>query len=117
MTFGQHLKNIRKKQKIGLREFCLRHGWNPCHWSQMERNILPPPNQTELHTLWATQLGLIRDTPEFTAFLESAATAASESRQNDTPTSLFPLLAIDDPYAGRSEQNMTALLNLIRKHQ
>jgi len=41
--FGTFIRVLRARQRLGLREFCLRHDHDPSNWSKLEREALPPP--------------------------------------------------------------------------
>ena len=71
--FGLFIKNLRTKQRIGLREFCSRHGHDPSNWSKIEREALPPPRSDATLRRWARQLGLKPDTEDWDAFFNCAA--------------------------------------------
>ena len=34
--FGEFIKQIRARQHLGLREFCLENGYDPSNWSKIE---------------------------------------------------------------------------------
>ena len=38
---GEFIKQIRARQRLGLREFCLKNGYDPSNWSKIEREVLP----------------------------------------------------------------------------
>jgi len=40
--FGEFIKQIRERQRLGLREFCLENGCDPSNWSKIEREVLAP---------------------------------------------------------------------------
>src|SRR5205807_10330439 len=54
----QFMKQIRERQRLGLREFCLENGYDPSNWSKIEREVLPPPRDEVTLRTWAKQLGL-----------------------------------------------------------
>jgi hypothetical protein len=71
--FGTFIKDLRIQQRIGLREFCLKHGHDPSNWSKIEREVLPPPRDEELLREWAKQLGINRGSDNWLKFFEYAA--------------------------------------------
>jgi transcriptional regulator with XRE-family HTH domain len=71
--FGDFIKQIRTRQRLGLREFCLENGHDPSNWSKIEREVLPPPRDEEALRAWARQLGLIEGTEEWLKFFDYAA--------------------------------------------
>ena len=42
--FGTFIKELRMKQRLGLREFCLKYEHDPSNWSKIEREVLSPPS-------------------------------------------------------------------------
>jgi transcriptional regulator with XRE-family HTH domain len=71
--FGTFVKELRARQRLGLREFCLEHGHDPSNWSKIEREILQPPRDEQVLRTWARQLGLKPDTDDWLKFFEYAA--------------------------------------------
>jgi transcriptional regulator with XRE-family HTH domain len=71
--FGTFIKQLRAKQRLGLREFCLEHGHDPSNWSKIEREVLQPPRDEEILRTWAKQLGLKPGTDDWLKFFEYAA--------------------------------------------
>jgi len=74
--FGTFIKELRVRQRLGLREFCLEHGHDPSNWSKIEREILQPPRDEETLRAWATQLGLMPGSDDWLKFFEYAAVDA-----------------------------------------
>lgn len=74
--FGEFIKQIRERGRLGLREFCLEHGHDPSNWSKMEREILPPPRDEDTLRKWAKQLGLIHGSDDWLKFFDYAAVDA-----------------------------------------
>ena len=74
--FGEFIKQIRARQRLGLREFCLEHGHDPSNWSKIEREVSPPPKDEETLNKWAKQLGLKLDTDDWHKFHDYAAVDA-----------------------------------------
>jgi hypothetical protein len=71
--FGEFIKEIRGRQRLGLREFCLEHGHDPSNWSKIEREVLPPPRDEEILRTWAKQLGLKQGSEDWLKFFDYAA--------------------------------------------
>lgn len=71
--FGIFVKDLRMRQRRGLREFCLEHGHDPSNWSKLEREVLPPPRDEEILREWAAQLGIKRGSDDWLKFFEYAA--------------------------------------------
>ena len=74
--FGKFIKELRAKQRLGLREFCLEYGHDPSNWSKIEREVLQPPRDEETLRAWAKQLGLKPGTEDWLKFFEYAAVDA-----------------------------------------
>jgi transcriptional regulator with XRE-family HTH domain len=74
--FGTFIKELRAKQRLGLREFCLEHGHDPSNWSKIEREVLLPPRDEETLRKWAKQLGLKEGTDDWHKFHDYAAVDA-----------------------------------------
>ena len=74
--FGTFVKELRARQRLGLREFCQHHGHDPSNWSKIEREIFAPPRDEDtLHT-WAKQLGLKQGSEDWFKFFDYAAVDA-----------------------------------------
>ena len=71
--FGEFIKQIRERQRLGLREFCLEHQHDPSNWSKIEREVLPPPRDDETLCTWAKQLGLKQGSDDGLKFFDYAA--------------------------------------------
>src|SRR4051812_30212351 len=41
ITFGEFVKGLRIRQRMGLREFCLEHGHDPSNWSKIRPPSMP----------------------------------------------------------------------------
>ena len=74
--FGTFIKELRAKQRLGLREFCLKTGYDPSNWSKIEREVSPPPKDDETLQTWAKQLNLKPDTDDWHKFFDYAAVDA-----------------------------------------
>ena len=74
--FGTFIKELRAKQRLGLREFCLEHGHDPSNWSKIEREVMPPPRDDETLRKWAKQLGVKPGTADWHKFHDYAAVDA-----------------------------------------
>ncbi len=71
--FGEFIKQIRERQRLGLREFCLQSGFDPSNWSKIEREVLPPPRAEDTLRSWARQLGLKQGSDDWLKFFDYAA--------------------------------------------
>src|SRR5258707_11572492 len=74
--FGKFIKELRARQRLGLREFCQQHGHDPSNWSKIEREVLAPPRDEETLRTWAKQLGLKPTSPDWLIFFDLAAVDA-----------------------------------------
>src|SRR3989442_1166057 len=74
--FGEYLKQIRERRRLGLREFCLEHGHDPSYWSKIERESLTPPRHEKVLREWAKQLRLKQGSEEWLKFFDYAAVDA-----------------------------------------
>jgi hypothetical protein len=74
--FGTFIKELRARQRLGLREFCLEHGHDPSNWSKIEREVHQPPRDEQILSTWARQLRLKPDTDDWLKFFEYAAVDA-----------------------------------------
>jgi hypothetical protein len=74
--FGAFIKELRARQRFGLREFCLEHGHDPSNWSKIGREVLQPPRDEETLRAWAKQLGLKPGSDDWLKFFDYAAVDA-----------------------------------------
>jgi transcriptional regulator with XRE-family HTH domain len=74
--FGTFIKQLRTRRRLGLREFCQKHGHDPSNWSKIEREVLSPPRDEETLRQWAKQLGLKEGTDDWLKFFDYAAVDA-----------------------------------------
>jgi transcriptional regulator with XRE-family HTH domain len=74
--FGTFIKELRARQRLGLREFCLEHGHDPSNWSKIEREVLPPPSDEAILRQWAKELGLKSGSDDWLKFFDYAAVDA-----------------------------------------
>jgi len=74
--FGKFIKELRARQRLGLREFCLEHGHDPSNWSKIEREVLAPPRDENTLRTWAKQLGLKPGSEDWLKFFDYAAVDA-----------------------------------------
>ena len=74
--FGTFVKELRARQRLGLREFCQEHGHDPSNWSKIEREVLAPPRDEATLRAWAKQLGLKQGSEDWLKFFDYAAVDA-----------------------------------------
>src|SRR5258708_19184876 len=71
--FGEFIKQIRERRRLGLREFCLENGYDPSNWSKIEREVLRPPRDEDTLRIWGKQLGLKQGSDDWLKFFDYAA--------------------------------------------
>lgn len=72
-TFGDFFRQLRAERRLALREFCLKHGFDPGNISKLERGLLPPPQSEEKLGEYAKALGLKEGSDEWYEFFDLAA--------------------------------------------
>jgi transcriptional regulator with XRE-family HTH domain len=73
-SFGEFFKNLRKKKRITLREFCLKASADPANISRLERGAMPPPQDTDILERYAKTLGIKTGSNDWYKFFDLAAT-------------------------------------------
>lgn len=95
MKFGEFVRELRIKNRVKLREFCLQFGHDPSNWSKIERGKLLPPTEDKTLEEWANQLGLKKGSSDWYTFFDLAAAARgeipSDIMQNEDVVSKLPL--------------------------
>ena len=76
--FGEFVRAMRKRGKIGLRQFCLALDVDPSNWSKIERRVMPPPKDPEILAKVAEILGIQRDSDEWSMLHDRAALERGE---------------------------------------
>ncbi len=76
--FGRLVKRHRLGAGLTLREFCLKHGFDPGNFSRIERGLCPPPHGRDLIERYATALGLNRGSDEWLELFDAAAADRGE---------------------------------------
>jgi transcriptional regulator with XRE-family HTH domain len=74
-TFGEYIFDLRRKNRITLREFCRITNSDPSNWSKVERGILQPPKSNEVLDEMAKALKLEKGTEEYNLLFDLAAIA------------------------------------------
>jgi transcriptional regulator with XRE-family HTH domain len=72
-TFGDFFKQLRKKKRITLREFCIKAQADPANISRLERGAMPPPQDTDILERYADALGIRTGSDDWYTFLDLAA--------------------------------------------
>jgi len=116
--FGTFIKELRAKQRLGLREFCLEHGHDPSNWSKIEREVLSPPRDEETLRKWAKQLGLKPGSDDWHKFHDYAAVDAGRIPDHvmENEELLAKLPAFFRTLSGQkpSREDLEKLLKIIR---
>ena len=120
MKFGELVRTIRIRNRLGLREFCIQHQHDPSNWSKVERGVLPPPDDESLLQDWASQLGIKKGSRDWFAFFDAAALErnripqdirSDEELMKKVPA-FFRTLRGQKP----SSEELEDLWNLLQKH-
>ncbi len=77
-AFGAFLKRLRIEQRVTLRDFCSRNGFDPGNYSRLERGVFRPPSDREKLEQYAEALGVTRGTDAWLEFFDAAATSRGE---------------------------------------
>lgn len=71
--FGTYFKEMRLKNRITLREFCVKNGFDPGNISKIERGVAPPPKSMDVLTRFAESLGIKKGSGEWSEFIDRAS--------------------------------------------
>ena len=71
--FGDFFKQLRKKKKITLREFCIQAQADPANISRLERGAMPPPQDKDILERYAKALGIQTGSDDWYTFFDLAA--------------------------------------------
>ena len=74
-AFGEFFKAKRQALGLTLREFCLKHKFDPGNMSRMERGLLAPPQDREALERYAKALELKSGGDDWYTFFDLAAAA------------------------------------------
>jgi transcriptional regulator with XRE-family HTH domain len=104
--FGRFVKELRSRQRLGLREFCLAHGHDPSNWSKLEREVFPPPRDAQILRSLAKQLSLKEGSEDWLKFFDYAAVGAGripdyilkDEELVDKLPALFRTLSTNNPF-------------------
>src|SRR5690349_20960959 len=78
MTFGEYIKDRRRRRGITLRAFCEANGYDPGNHSRLERNELNPPEDDQKMKDLAGALGIKYGTDEWLDFYNLAHVARGQ---------------------------------------
>jgi transcriptional regulator with XRE-family HTH domain len=71
-SFGQFVIDIRTRNKISLRQFCINAELDPSNWSKVERGVKDPPIDDDELSRIAVCLGIAKDSVEWITFFDLA---------------------------------------------
>jgi len=121
IMFGQYIKELRSRKRIGLREFCVRYGHDPGNWSKIERGVLPPPRDEKTLAAWAEQLGLEPGTSDWYTFFDYAAVGAGRIPtyvlENKDLVAKLPVFFRTLSGRKPSEEDLQKLMEIVRSTQ
>lgn len=72
-SFGEFFRELRAKEQLSLREFCLANGFDPGNISRLERGLLPPPEREEKVEIYARALRIKKGSDDWVNFFDLAA--------------------------------------------
>jgi transcriptional regulator with XRE-family HTH domain len=72
-SFGDFFKSLRKKNRITLREFCIKASADPANISRLERGAMPPPQDTDILERYAKALAIRAGSDDWYTFFDLAA--------------------------------------------
>ncbi len=73
MKFGPYIRDLRKNQRLGLREFCMTLGKDPSNWSKIERGALPPPTEEDALSEIASILNISKGSDQWHKLFDYAS--------------------------------------------
>jgi transcriptional regulator with XRE-family HTH domain len=119
MRFGEIVRSLRAQERITLREFCLKNGYDPSNWSKMERGELPPPQDAEGLETMALQLGLKKGSQEWTTLFDAAALERGripeDLRTDEEIAELLPLFFRTLRGNPHTEEELDRVIKFLRK--
>ena len=77
-AFGELFYELRMGSRQTLREFCLKHGFDPGNTSKLERGRLSPPKSEEKLADYARALGLQEGSPQWQEFIDLGLACAGQ---------------------------------------
>lgn len=120
-AFGNYLREKRIKNKMTLRAFCNRYGFDPAYISRLENSRLKPPSKEKL-TVIADALGFVRNSVERVKFFDLAHLARSEypndiKNNADDALSLLPAFLRTRDGKKVDRKNVKKLIRFLEKKQ
>ena len=77
-AFGELFKKLRMESSQSLREFCVRHRYDPGNISKLERGLLAPPQSEDKLTEYGRALGLAGGSDSMREFVDTGLTCAGQ---------------------------------------
>lgn len=77
-AFGQMFRKLRMDSAQSLREFCVKHGYDPGNISKLERGLMAPPQSQEKLEEYGAALGLVVDSDPMREFVDCGLTCAGQ---------------------------------------
>lgn len=81
-TFGHFFKEMRLRTGLSLRQFCIKHSFDPGNISRIERGIASPPQSREKLAEYASDLCIDKDSDDWYDFFDYAAAATGRIPQD-----------------------------------
>jgi len=116
--FGTFIKDLRLKNELGLREFCIKAKVDPSYWSKVEREVIAPPQAEEKLKEIAKILGIPTTSKEWHELKERAALGAGklpgDLLSDKELVECLPLVFRTIRYGKPSEKDLRNLADKIR---
>ncbi len=116
--FGEFFKAKRQALSLTLREFCLKHKFDPGNLSRLERGVLAPPHDREVLEKYAKALALKPGTDDWYTFFDLAAAAKGrlpeELLEDQELVAKLPLVFRTLRGKRLTEQQLSELIKKIR---
>lgn len=77
-AFGQLFKKLRMESNQSLREFCVKHGYDPGNISKLERGLMAPPQSEGKLLEYGLALGLTEEGELMREFIDTGLTCAGQ---------------------------------------
>ena len=117
-AFGEFFKAKRQALGLTLREFCLKHKFDPGNLSRMERGLLAPPQDREVLEKYAKALELKTGSDDWYTFFDLAAAAKGrlpdELLEDQQVVAKLPLVFRTLRNKRLTEKRLSALVKEIR---
>lgn len=115
--FGPLLRELRLKNKITLRSFCIKTWLEPATVSCIEREVLDPPQSPKILKRITEVLRLVEGTSEYEEFILAAETSRAKFKDSSTQTELLgklPLVPLKTDGTRLSEEQIDRLLKMVK---